>query len=59
MIELTDLTKIYGHGDDRTVVLDRIGFRVESREILAVLLPAPLLIPRPRRHSRALWHLRP
>ncbi|MFC7675561.1 methionine ABC transporter ATP-binding protein [Mycolicibacterium sp. GCM10028919] len=40
MIELTDLTKIYGHGDDRTVVLDRIGFRVESREILAVVGPS-------------------
>lgn len=40
MIELTDLTKIYGHGDDRTVVLDRIGFHVESREILAVVGPS-------------------
>ncbi|WP_319450706.1 MULTISPECIES: methionine ABC transporter ATP-binding protein [unclassified Mycobacterium] len=40
MIELTDLTKIYGHGDDRTVVLDRINFRVEAGEILAVVGPS-------------------
>ncbi len=39
MIELTDLTKVYGHGDDRTVVLDRINFRVEEGEILAVVGP--------------------
>jgi D-methionine transport system ATP-binding protein len=40
MIELTDLTKIYGHGADRTVVLDRINFRVEAGEILAVVGPS-------------------
>ena len=40
MIELTDLTKIYGHGAERTVVLDRISFRVESGEILAVVGPS-------------------
>ncbi|MCV7281742.1 ATP-binding cassette domain-containing protein [Mycolicibacterium flavescens] len=40
MIELTDLTKVYGRGDDRTVVLDRINFRVEQGEILAVVGPS-------------------
>src|SRR6187549_478533 len=40
MIELTDLTKIYGHGEGRTVVLDRINFRVEAGEILAVVGPS-------------------
>ena len=40
MIELTDLTKVYGHGDERTVVLDRISFRVEAGEILAVVGPS-------------------
>ncbi|UNB54922.1 methionine ABC transporter ATP-binding protein [Mycolicibacterium sp. YH-1] len=40
MIELTDLTKIYGHGDERTVVLDRINFRVDAGEILAVVGPS-------------------
>jgi len=40
MIELTDLTKTYGHGDERTVVLDRINFRVEAGEILAVVGPS-------------------
>jgi D-methionine transport system ATP-binding protein len=40
MIELTDLTKAYGHGDQRTVVLDRINFRVDAGEILAVVGPS-------------------
>jgi D-methionine transport system ATP-binding protein len=40
MIELTDLTKTYGHGADRTVVLDRVGFRVEAGEIFAVVGPS-------------------
>jgi len=40
MIELTDLTKTYGHGNERTVVLDRINFRVEAGEILAVVGPS-------------------
>jgi D-methionine transport system ATP-binding protein len=40
MIELTDLTKVYGHGEERTVVLDRISFRVDAGEILAVVGPS-------------------
>lgn len=40
MIELTDLTKVYGKGEHRTVVLDRINFRVEAGEILAVVGPS-------------------
>lgn len=40
MIELTDLSKAYGHGDQRTVVLDRVTFRVEAGEILAVVGPS-------------------
>ena len=40
MIELTDVTKVYGHGEQRTVVLDRINFRVEAGEILAVVGPS-------------------
>src|SRR3954466_3337742 len=40
MIELTDLTKVYGHGDGRTVVLDRVNFRVDAGEILAVVGPS-------------------
>ncbi|WP_101947414.1 methionine ABC transporter ATP-binding protein [Mycobacterium sp. 3519A] len=40
MIELTELTKAYGHGDQRTVVLDRINFRVDAGEILAVVGPS-------------------
>ncbi|TGD87860.1 ATP-binding cassette domain-containing protein [Mycolicibacterium sp. CH28] len=40
MIELTELTKIYGSGDNRTVVLDRITFRVDAGEILAVVGPS-------------------
>jgi D-methionine transport system ATP-binding protein len=40
MIELTDLTKVYGHGEQRTVVLDRINFRVDAGEILAVVGPS-------------------
>ncbi|MCW2687044.1 MAG: metN [Mycobacterium sp.] len=40
MIELTDLTKVYGHGNDRIVVLDRINFRVDAGEILAVVGPS-------------------
>jgi D-methionine transport system ATP-binding protein len=40
MIELTDLTKIYRLGDDQTVVLDRINFRVEAGETLAVVGPS-------------------
>ncbi|MHA3021885.1 methionine ABC transporter ATP-binding protein [Mycobacterium sp. BMJ-28] len=40
MIELTDVTKTYGHGAQRTVVLDRINFRVDAGEILAVVGPS-------------------
>jgi D-methionine transport system ATP-binding protein len=40
MIELTDLTKAYVHGDQRIVVLDRITFRVDAGEILAVVGPS-------------------
>lgn len=40
MIELTDLTKVYGCGEHRTVVLDRINFRVETGEVLAVVGPS-------------------
>lgn len=40
MIELTDVTKAYGHGAQRTVVLDRVNFRVEAGEILAVVGPS-------------------
>jgi D-methionine transport system ATP-binding protein len=40
MIQLTNLTKAYGHGDRRTVVLDGITFRVDAGEILAVVGPS-------------------
>ncbi|MET0474305.1 MAG: ATP-binding cassette domain-containing protein [Mycobacterium sp.] len=40
MIELTNLTKAYGGGDQRTVVLDEVTFRVEAGEILAVVGPS-------------------
>ncbi|WP_197373252.1 methionine ABC transporter ATP-binding protein [Mycolicibacterium baixiangningiae] len=40
MIELTELTKIYGHGEHQTVVLDGITFRVDAGEILAVVGPS-------------------
>ncbi|MEH3128630.1 MAG: ATP-binding cassette domain-containing protein [Mycolicibacterium neoaurum] len=40
MIELTDVTKVYGHGEQRTVVLDRINFRVDAGEVLAVVGPS-------------------
>jgi len=40
MIELTDLTKVYGPGTQRTVALDRINFQVNAGEILAVVGPS-------------------
>ncbi|UXA18819.1 methionine ABC transporter ATP-binding protein [Mycobacterium sp. SMC-4] len=40
MIELTELTKVYGRGEHRTVVLDGITFRVQAGEILAVVGPS-------------------
>ena len=49
MIELTDLTKAYGHGDQRTVVLAGVTFRVDAGEILAVVGPER----RGQEHARA------
>ncbi|WP_304114412.1 methionine ABC transporter ATP-binding protein [Mycolicibacterium bacteremicum] len=40
MIELTDVTKVYRHGEQQTVVLDRINFRVDAGEIFAVVGPS-------------------
>ena len=40
MIELAELSKVYGHGADATVVLDRINFRVDPGEIFAVVGPS-------------------
>ncbi|KQU06899.1 methionine ABC transporter ATP-binding protein [Rhodococcus sp. Leaf7] len=40
MIEVTDLTKVFGSGDHRTVVLDSLTFTVDSGEILAVVGPS-------------------
>lgn len=40
MIELTELTKVYGRGEQETVVLDRITFSVATGEILAVVGPS-------------------
>ena len=40
MIEIAQLTKTYGTGDSRTVVLDRLDFTVQSGEILAVVGPS-------------------
>src|SRR4051794_19396429 len=40
MIELTNLTKAYGRGNQRTLVLDDITFRVDAGEILAVVGPS-------------------
>jgi ABC-type methionine transport system ATPase subunit len=40
MIELAELSKVYGHGSQQTVVLDRINFRVEASEIFAVVGPS-------------------
>jgi ABC-type methionine transport system ATPase subunit len=40
MIELTDVTKVYGHGEQYIAVLDRINFRVDAGEILAVVGPS-------------------
>ena len=40
VIELTNLTKAYGRGDQRTVVLDGVTFRVDAGEILAVVGPS-------------------
>jgi ABC-type methionine transport system ATPase subunit len=40
MIELADLSKVYGHGPNQTVVLDRISLRVDAGEIFAVIGPS-------------------
>lgn len=40
VIQLTNLTKVYGHGEQRTVVLDDVTFSVEAGEILAVVGPS-------------------
>ena len=40
VIVLTNLTKAYGRGDQRTVVLDGVTFRVDAGEILAVVGPS-------------------
>lgn len=40
MIEVNELTKVYGSGDSRTVVLDRLGFQVQAGEVLAVVGPS-------------------
>jgi D-methionine transport system ATP-binding protein len=40
MIELAELSKVYGHGAQQTVVLERINFRVDASEIFAVIGPS-------------------
>jgi D-methionine transport system ATP-binding protein len=40
MISLEQLTKVYGHGEQRTVVLDRLDFSVDAGEIFAVVGPS-------------------
>ncbi|MGO4783919.1 methionine ABC transporter ATP-binding protein [Cryobacterium sp. W22_MBD10_FK3] len=40
MISLEQLTKVYGHGETRTVVLDRLDFSVDAGEIFAVVGPS-------------------
>ncbi|MDI9926374.1 ATP-binding cassette domain-containing protein [Rhodococcus sp. IEGM 1341] len=40
MIEIAQLTKTYGAGDSRAVVLDRLDFTVQAGEILAVVGPS-------------------
>jgi D-methionine transport system ATP-binding protein len=40
MISLEQLTKVYGHGESRTVVLDRLDFSVDAGEIFAVVGPS-------------------
>jgi ABC-type methionine transport system ATPase subunit len=40
MIELTNLTKAYGRGPQRTLVLDDVTFSVDAGEILAVVGPS-------------------
>lgn len=40
MISLEKLSKVYGHGDDATVVLDNLDFSVDAGEIFAVVGPS-------------------
>jgi ABC-type methionine transport system ATPase subunit len=40
MISLEKLTKVYGHGAERTVVLDELDFSVAAGEIFAVVGPS-------------------
>jgi ABC-type methionine transport system ATPase subunit len=40
MIGLEQLTKVYGHGAEATVVLDHLDFRVDAGEIYAVVGPS-------------------
>ena len=40
MISIEQLTKVYGHGEAATLVLDRLDFRVETGEIFAVVGPS-------------------
>lgn len=40
MIEIDKLTKVFGTGPDRTVVLDNLDFSVAAREIYAVVGPS-------------------
>lgn len=40
MISLEKLTKVYGHGDQATVVLDRLDFEIAAGEIFAVVGPS-------------------
>jgi D-methionine transport system ATP-binding protein len=40
LISLERLTKVYGHGDHATVVLDELDFTVEAGEIFAVVGPS-------------------
>lgn len=40
MIHIEQLTKVFGHGSTETLVLDRLDFSVEAREIFAVVGPS-------------------
>lgn len=40
MIQLDQLTKVYGHGADATTVLDRLDFAIDTAEIFAVVGPS-------------------
>ena len=40
MIRIEQLTKVFGHGAQETLVLDRLDFSVEAREIFAVVGPS-------------------